>query len=143
VNGKDKLIQPLAIAIELNLPVFVIFDADGDTRREDHRTKHEKDNCALMSLLEIEQDPFPTSHVSGANYAIWPENLTRAVKNDFSDDYATFTEPVRVKYAQEGGLEKNALFIADWLSGAHDHGADSPTLVALCKNIIEYAKNLE
>jgi len=30
-NGKDKLIKPLAIAREMGIPVFTIFDADGDT----------------------------------------------------------------------------------------------------------------
>ena len=139
VNGKDKLIQPLAIANVLGLPVFVIFDADGHVQRDDHRAKHEKDNRALMSLLGIEQDPFPTSHVLGANHAVWHENITRAVKNDFGDSYETFTESVRVKYAQEGGLEKNALFIAEWLNEAHEGKASSATLVTLCESIIKYA----
>lgn len=46
VNGKDKLIQTLAIANELGIPVFVAFDADDDTPTEDHRIKHERQRRA-------------------------------------------------------------------------------------------------
>jgi hypothetical protein len=65
------------------------------------------------------------------------------VEDDFGADYAKFTEPVRLRYAQEGGLEKNSLFIADWLTAAHAGGAASATLRRLCENIIEYATNPE
>ena len=59
VNGKDRLVQPLAIALELGLPVFVIFDADGDATKPEHRQKHEKDNQALMNLLGITEYSLP------------------------------------------------------------------------------------
>jgi putative ATP-dependent endonuclease of OLD family len=143
VNGKDKLVQPLAIATALALPVFVIFDADGDAPRPEHRAKHERDNRALQSLLGIAQDPFPTSEVWGDNHAIWPTKLTETVKHDFGADHARFLNPARNRYAQEGGLEKNGLFIADWMKAADDEGVVSPTLRTLCENIIRYATNPE
>ena len=31
----------------------MIFDADGDVQRPDHRTKHERDNKALIMLLGL------------------------------------------------------------------------------------------
>ena len=143
VNGKDKLVQPLAIATELGLPVFVVFDADGDVERTDHRTKHEKDNRALESLLGIPPDPFPAATLWGDNYAIWPANLTETVKGDFGANHARFLDPARNRYAQEGGLEKNGLFIADWMKAAHDEHVVSPTLIKLCEQIIAYATNPE
>ena len=141
VHGKNKLIQPLAIARELGLPVFVVFDADGDIDDKNKRTQHEKDNRPLLALLGVEQDPFPSAEIWGHNHAVWPTNLTKMVKDDFGADYANITEPVRLRYAQEGGLEKNALFIADWLSEAHSEEVSSPTLTKLCANIITYAQN--
>jgi len=140
VNGKDKLIQPLAISLELGLPAFVLFDADGDTQRADHRTKHEKDNRALISLLGATYPAFPTSHVIANNHVIWETNLTSMIRADFGDNYSRYTDAARVNYAQEGGLEKNDLFIAEWLTMAHEQQISSPTLATLCSTIIEFAR---
>jgi putative ATP-dependent endonuclease of the OLD family len=139
-NGKDKLIQPLAMAVELGLPVFVVFDADGDATKREHRVKHEQDNRALMCLLNIVEAPFPAANVWGVNHAIWPTNLTKVVKADFAEaDYTRITEAARQHYAQEGGLEKNDLFIAEWVSSAHSENLRAPTLENLCQSIIGFA----
>lgn len=141
VNGKDKLIQPLAIAKELGIPAFVVFDADGDTVRPEQRVKHERDNKALIGLLSSAAAPFPDAPVLGKDHAIWQTNLTLAVDADFGADCFTYKEAARVHYAQEGGLEKHDLFIADWLSAAHADGKTSNTLTELCMAILKYAKN--
>jgi len=140
-NNKHNLIQPLAIAVELGVPVFVVFDADGDIQRADHRTKHEKDNRALMTLLGANGNPFPAANVLGQNHAIWQTNLTDTVKADFQvADYEQLTNAARQYYAQEGGLEKNDLFIADWLSAARTGNLTSATLGQLCQAIIAFAR---
>lgn len=139
VNGKDKLIQPLAIAIELNLPVFVIFDADGNVARTDQRIKHERDNRILINLLGMNHAPFPTENIIGHNHAIWHSNLTEVVRNEFGDDYVQITESARQYYAQEGGLEKNGLFIAEWLTIAYNQNLRSTILNTLCENILTFS----
>lgn len=140
VNGKDKLIQPLAIAVETEMPVFVVFDADADFQRPEHEAMHRRDNCALQALLGLAPEPFPATDVLGANYQIWRVNIARSVKQDFGGDYERLAEAARQHYAQEGGLEKNELFIADWLSAARDEGLSSQALTGLCHAIIEFAK---
>lgn len=140
VNGKDKLIQPLAIAVELGLPVFTVFDADGDTQRPDHRTKHERDNRALLSLLGEAHASFPAANVIAANHAIWQTNLGDAVKADFGANYERLTNAARVSYAYEGGLDKHDLFIAEWVTAARSEGLASPTLERLCNAILEFAR---
>ncbi|EJN6720873.1 AAA family ATPase [Pseudomonas aeruginosa] len=140
VNGKDKLIQPLAIAVELGIPVFVVFDADGDTQRPDHRTKHERDNRALLTLLGQAHPPFPNECLVGANYAIWPTNLGAVVKGDFGGHYEQLVNAARARYGNEGGLEKHDLFIADWVSTGREAGYLSPTLQRLCTAILEFAR---
>jgi predicted ATP-dependent endonuclease of OLD family len=142
VNGKDKLIQPLAIAVELEIPVFVVFDADGDTQRADHRRRHECDNSALIELLGATHSPFPTADVVAPNHAIWQTNLTKVVKNDFGANHERLTEAARVNYAQEGGLDKNDLFIAEWLTAARSEGLASPTLAQLCQSILTFARSV-
>jgi predicted ATP-dependent endonuclease of OLD family len=141
VNGKDKMIKPLAIAVELGLPVFVIFDADGDIDREDRRTKNERDNRALISLLKATHDPFPAANVIEANHAIWQTNLGAIVKADFGVNFSPLVEPVRTSYAHEGGLEKHDLFIVEWLTAGRKKGLASPTLQRLCAAILAFAEN--
>ena len=140
VNGKDKLIQPLAIAVELGLPVFVVFDADGDTQRPDHRTKHERDNRALLRLLDQHHAPFPKTPILGANHAIWPTNLGTVVRADFAMQYEPLVNASRARYENEGGLEKHDLFIADWVSAGRQAGHASPTLQRLCAAILDFAR---
>ena len=140
VNGKDKLIQPLAIATELDLPVFVIFDADGNTAKPEHKIKHENDNRALFYLLGVSTSPFPADNIWGVNHAVWNTNLTDVVRQDFGAVHAQVTESTRLKYAQEGGLEKNSMFIADWLDAAHRQGSTSQTLTQLCTSLLSFAK---
>jgi putative ATP-dependent endonuclease of OLD family len=141
-DGKSKLVKPLAIALELGVPVFVVFDADGDAKKE-HRPKHEKDNKALLSLLGSKAECFPTDHLWGGNFAVWHANLTEVVKHDFGADYTRFAEAARLQYAQEGDLEKNRLFIADWLSAAYKENHKSATLEKLCKSIVDYATKVQ
>lgn len=143
VHGKDKLIQPLAIAVELKLPVFVIFDSDSDTQREDHRIRHEKDNRALLTLLQTNTVPFPTEDIWSVNHVYWHTNLTNRVKADFpSAAYSKHIEAARCHYANEGDLEKNELLIADWLTAAFAEKLQSQSLSRLCETIVQYAKSV-
>lgn len=139
VNGKSKLVQPLAIAKELGIPVFVVFDADADTTKQEHRNSHEKDNKALMTLLGLTADPFPSTDVLGADHAIWASNLTKVAEVDCGDDAQKYKEAARVHYAQEGGLDKHDMFIADWLTAAHEGGKSHNTLFRLCDAILSFA----
>lgn len=140
VNGKDKLVRPLAIAKELKLPVYVVFDADGNTKRSEHRIKHERDNNALITLLEEEYSPFPDLDIIDGNHAIWPNNLGDMVKKDFGEHYSTLVESARIQYGHEPGLEKHDLFIAEWLTAGKHEGHYSSTLERLCSAIFEFAR---
>ncbi|MBI4322555.1 MAG: AAA family ATPase [Chloroflexi bacterium] len=139
-NGKNKLIQPLAIAVELGLPIFVVFDADENVHNPDIRPKHECDNRALISLLGATHPPFPQANTIESNYAIWQTSLGDAVKADFGADYDRLTNAARSAYANEGGLEKNDLFIAEWVAAGHNEGMTSATLQQLCRAILAFAR---
>jgi hypothetical protein len=139
VNGKDKLIQPLAIANELGMRVFIVFDSDGNTDTPDQRKKHESDNSALMNLLGVDYGPFPDANIICTNHAIWTTNLGDSVKKDFGDNFQKLANATRVHYANEGGLEKHDLFIAEWLTMGRQKGLSSNTLRHLCDAILEFA----
>jgi energy-coupling factor transporter ATP-binding protein EcfA2 len=139
-NGKDKLIQPLAIAKLLQLPAFLIFDADGHDENETRRPKHEADNRALMSLAGIPHGPFPDAVLHGSDYTIWPKTISHVVDEELGADLDVHKNAVRAYYAHEGGLEKNALFIADWMNGAYEAGLRSRALHDLIERILIHAE---
>jgi putative ATP-dependent endonuclease of OLD family len=104
-------------------------------------TKREWDNKAIISLLAVAATPFPATNLQGSDHAIWATNLTVTVDADFGTQTAGYKSTARQHYAQEGGLEKNDLFMADWLSVACADGITSNTLAALCTAILTYAKS--
>lgn len=143
VHGKDKLIRPIAMAASLNIPFFVVFDADGNTNREDHRKRQQLDNRAIASLLGLNTDDFPSAIVVENNCVIWPENMGNAIRSDFQEDqYNKYVGQARQVYNHEGGLEKHDLFIAEWLTAAFDDGCRSSNLEMLCDSILEYARSI-
>jgi putative ATP-dependent endonuclease of OLD family len=139
VNGKDKLIEPIAITQVLKIPFFAMFDADGDITNPKFKTMHERDNIALLKLFGIESPAFPTETICGENLTVWATNLTKAVEDDFAGNCQRYKEAARLNYAQEGGLEKNDLFIAEWLTLAHGEGFVSNSLFTLCNAILQYS----
>jgi putative ATP-dependent endonuclease of OLD family len=139
VNGKDKLIQPVAIAKLLEIPKYVVFDSDGNTVRPDHRNKHEIDNKAILWLLGSTINAFPDNDHIGDCYAVWETSLTERVEEDFGEKARDYKNVASEHYAHEGGLQKHDLFIADFLAAAFEDGNRSSTLNSLCDSILEYA----
>jgi predicted ATP-dependent endonuclease of OLD family len=101
VNGKSEFIQPLAIAQIMNIPTFIIFDADSDIvtklqgvnqQTENARYKkllaqktcHENDNTRILKLLGQPQHAiFPTQVSWQDDFVVWPENIGRAIESNF------------------------------------------------------------
>jgi putative ATP-dependent endonuclease of OLD family len=141
VGGKDKLVQAVTIASEMKMPCFLIFDADGHATRPDQRIKHEKDNVALSRLLGIREVAFPPTNVVGVDHVIWRDEIGPAVEADFAQaDYRRLKDEARQDYAHEADLDKNALYIADWLTLAKAEGRESGVLVSLCDAVIAFAR---
>jgi predicted ATP-dependent endonuclease of OLD family len=141
VNGKDKLIQPLAIAMEFRIPVFVVFDADSDAENK-YLPMHLKDNQVLIKLLDVSYEAFPAEDIILNNHAIWHTNLTAVVKADFGEYYSQLADIVRVRYPGEKRLEKHGLFIADLLAEGREKGHSSAALGLLCETILKFARSL-
>ncbi len=141
-NGKDNLIRPLAIAQELGIRTYVIFDADGNCQ-EKHKHHHEADNMALMTLLGLPTASlFPTSHQIEDTHAIWMNNMGDAVDGGFDGvDVSPYKEEARVRHGQEKDLGKNDFFIADWVTAAYLDGHKSKTLADLCEKILKFARS--
>lgn len=139
-NGKDKLVQPLAMAKLLRLPAFLVFDADGREQNETRRIKHEGNNRALMSLAGVPGAPFSDVVLHGPDYTIWPNTISDVVDEELGTALDPFKNAVRAHYAHEGGMEKNELFIADWMNGAFEAGLRSQALDDVVTRILTHAE---
>lgn len=142
-DGKNRMLQPLVIARHIQIPTYVVFDADADTPdRNGRRTQHERDNCALLALLgEENQDPFPAETYCGRGFTMWSSNICETVKEDIgADDWKTFRAVADQRYGQAGDLHKNALHIGASLAFAWDAGNRPAGLETLCERILDAAE---
>ena len=141
-NGKSHMIEPLAAVNLLSIPAFVIFDSDGHEARLDPRAKHEKDNRTLLKLCGLTAEPpFQVATLWTDKCVMWKNEMGASFDDDFSPtDQQTFKNAARVECGQVAGLDKNALYIAAYLTATWNSGKRSPTLERLCDAIIAFAK---
>jgi predicted ATP-dependent endonuclease of OLD family len=142
VDGKNRLIKPLAMAKLLNIPAKVIFDADTNKTRPDEIIKHKKDNKAILSLQGYNtENEWPTANIIKENLICWQTNLTETIKTELGTDWQTYRDRTSTFYDNAGDLEKNPLAIAKVLELAWIDNKKSSILIDLIDRMIKFAKN--
>jgi predicted ATP-dependent endonuclease of OLD family len=150
VDGKNHLIQGLAIANAFDLPYFVVFDCDGDTpadtpaKTTGRRQKHEAENRAIFRLAQAKNtDSFPINVVLETNVAAWPNNIADTVEAEIGNqEIAKIKDKVMTANGFSGHMEKNQLFIGFVIADAWDQGLKSKTLIALCESLLKLGRSL-
>ncbi|WP_189534555.1 ATP-dependent nuclease [Paludibacterium paludis] len=142
-QSKSMMIRPLIIAQALEIPTYVIFDADGDRiDRPEHRVQHERDNRALLRLIGADDgNLFPEGILWGARHTVWPKNLGDCILGELKDSlgqdgYSAVINTAAREYGFDGGLKKHALMVGTRLALAFEAGARSASLDRLCEAII-------
>jgi putative ATP-dependent endonuclease of OLD family len=132
-EGKSNILQLLIIAQELEIPCFIIFDADGDETHADRRRLHEVDNKALLTAIKNDSAAFPAAVVWGDNYAVWPKNIEYEVKRGFEPaDWERIGNEARNTIDPgAAGLKKNPILIGEMLSIAWAEGKKPGVLTDL------------
>jgi putative ATP-dependent endonuclease of OLD family len=142
-NGKGYLIEPIIIAQALAIPVFTIFDSDGNKTNAGERKSHERDNRALLTLLGGDPAvPFPDESVWGASFVQWPHNLGVTLKTEVGAAIwdQTFGEATRGLGTPDGSYMKNPVHIGDHLTLLKARGSIPASLDALCQGIIRFSE---
>jgi putative ATP-dependent endonuclease of OLD family len=148
-QGKNHLIQAVAVCNGLSLPCFVVFDADGDTepdtpeKRTGKRRLHERENITLMKLMGITNpSPFPENVYSGATFTVWPSQIGEIVRNEIGlGMWRKYEDVVRKEHENHSGdMAKNSLFIAYVVLEAWKDKSHSGSMRALCERILEHAR---
>lgn len=142
-NGKSHLIHPIAIANELGIPTFTIFDSDAHEQHEKKREQHATDNTAILALCgDAGAAALPAADHWGAKCVMWRSELGDVVEGDFAkDELLPFKEKARAVCGHVADLGKNSIFIAEFISEAFDAGKRSATLEKLCRAILAFAEN--
>lgn len=143
--GKSELLRPAIIAMHMDVPLFLIFDADGDKiGREEHKRCHERDNRALLRLVGGDETRlFPEETVWGAHYAMWPYDLSSCVDAELlvslgEKAYQDAKDKAHARCGNAGGIKKHTMLIGAKLAFAHAAGGKSDTLDRLCKAILAF-----
>lgn len=135
---KSAMLRPLAVLLELDVPVFVVFDSDGGEADPVRRAPQERDNLALLRALGV--DPpiaFPTDPAWGNHFAQWPSCLSDLVRAEIGPDvWARCCQRADQTWGQAGRLRKHSLHIGTSLQFACAEGVASPTLDTLCARIL-------
>lgn len=148
VGGKSEIIKPLAMAKLLNIPVYVICDADTDQeniadeeKRKSVVAAHRKDNKSILCLLDHEKlKEWPVDTIHENNLTMWKTNLTEIVKDEFNKKWDDYLNKSALYYGNPGGLTKNPLAIARALNYAWEENIKSALLIKLVDDIICFAK---
>lgn len=141
--GKTNLSRPLAIANELSIPAFVIFDGDGNKK---DLKPHIRDNSCILRLCGIDEfDAIPTEIRWGENHVVWPTCIFDAVQSEITKKVWEDAEHAvrRAKGYVEGVKQKNNMLIAGVIDELNSNGVRSKVLDRLCENILDFAKSVD
>lgn len=143
VGGKSELLRPAIIATHMDVPLFLIFDADGNKiGREEHKRCHERDNRALLRFVGGDETTlFPKETVWGAHYVMWPDDLSSCVDSELLESlgenaYQEAKHKAHARCGNAGGIKKHTMLIGAKLAFAHAAGGKSDTLDRLCRSIL-------
>lgn len=142
VGGKSELVKPLAMAKLLNIPVFVVFDADTNKTNPSEIAKHKKDNKSILSLMgyDAENEWSPTT-LWKDDLTLWGTNITTQVEQEHGDKWKGHLDNARAHYGNAADLDKNPLAISRALETAWNANIRSQTLIQLTNNIVKFAKS--
>lgn len=142
-SGKNGMIKAIIIAQELNIPLFVIFDADSEDNNENHKKHHKEENTAILKLINYDDcsNPFPEKTVWGNDFVMWKTKIGDVIKSEFKasigeEVFTQINDEANASLGQAGNLHKNTLLIGEYLKLAKDKGAQSDSLSKLCEKLI-------
>ena len=137
VGLKSLLPQTIVVAKRLGIPVFAIFDADAD--KAEKRTIHQRDNTAILTVLEVPIDAtFPTQCRVNRGVAIWPNEIASTVASEFGEPlWSSCQQAADQMLGHAGGMKKHSLHIGARLAHGWESGGRSTSLESVCRALID------
>ena len=139
-EGKTNLSRPLAIANELQIPAYVVFDGDSNLVKPDEVKKNKRDNGCLLSLCGLQNaNPNSSSTLIEKCMTMWATNIGDAVRLDLGSNIWDKAEnEIRAKHGLRNNVRgKNTLLISATLEEIWNSGGRSRSLDSLCTAILK------
>lgn len=140
-GGKTSMSRPLAIAKELSIPYFVVFDGDSDRNISPKVKKNNiRDNGCILNLCSIAGvDPISSAGYFGANAVMWGTNIRDSVVGEIGSAVWDEAQSAMVElhgYHDITNKKKNEMVIVATLQHLWDQGKKSAFLEDLCQKIL-------
>lgn len=137
VGSKSLLPQTIVVAKRLGIPVFAIFDGDSD--KTDKRSIHERDNTAILALLNLPtSEPFPLHCHVNRGVAIWPEDIALTVASEFGEQlWSACQQSADQSLGYGGNMKKHSLHIGARLAYGWEKEGRSASLESVCRAVID------
>jgi len=140
-NGKEHMEMPFAVARQLGIPTFLVFDSDSDAK-SGWIERHRKLNATLLNLAGISPEPFPAQTLWQNDLVQWPTQLSAVVEKEFDEMVLNQAKiEAHKSFPSTGDLAKNALFIPKMLEQTWKQGEKSTSLTRLCNSILSFAES--
>jgi predicted ATP-dependent endonuclease of OLD family len=138
-GGKTNLSRPLAIATELCIRSFAVFDSDTDQKNAD---EHKRDNSCILRLCGIKEfDPMPVKTAIFENCVMFSPRIGDVVKDEADELWGKACEKVGAAQGlYQGANIKNKLFVAAVMEELSKLTFVSPLLTELCDRILAFAE---
>ncbi|MEW5835052.1 MAG: ATP-dependent endonuclease [Pseudomonadota bacterium] len=142
VGGKSELIKPAAMAKQLDIPVYVLADADTNVTKEDHIRMHKADNRSILNVMGYEaESDWPGDHIWKKDLVMWKNCLTSLVVEEIGSAWEKHVTAADAFYGNPGGLKKNPLAISRAHELAWKAGDKSASLERLANEIMSFAES--
>lgn len=140
-SGKSSMIKAISVAKCLKIPFFAIWDSDGNSQNEAHRSKHRADNIAILKLVGATTlDPFPDEDCFDNFYVRWKEEIASSVKNDLGSRWANLSARASIECGQAPGIKKNSMYISELMSAIIEESASLPSIEAAVSKILNFSE---
>lgn len=143
-DSKSSMLRPRAIAQQLGIPTFTLFDGDRDEPEKDNRrAKHAADNQTLMNLCGHSAPLIhPWRTTKHPDCWMWGLEIGEEVRA--STDATTFDKVKQEALASFGHdvskIQKDSIYIFELLGRLDAAGKFPPVLEELCKAILAHLK---
>lgn len=139
-EGKTNMSRPLAVANAFRIPAFVVFDGDGEGKKEDIN-RNKRDNSCILNLCGLDKfDPLTKKIIWEQNVVMWPVDISNVVVESFGKGtWEEAERDVRKENGWEDVRKKNFLLVAATLEKLWNDGQKSSVLEKLCQCILNFA----
>lgn len=138
--GKSPMARITAVAKELGIPTFCIFDADADTKTGNVEQNKKENTAILLLCSEPESLAIPKKTHWGRECVAWKTKIASELKMEVGDEpWNKAVAEARKVTGLNTGDDKNCMLIAEILESLHASKVKIPSLEKAIESVMAFA----